>query len=85
MPPPTIATSTLSFQRVAAGTGGSTPLAKTTDGVTEIFASNVLGHVVLLEELIEHALPYQLNALTCLEFTREGVRCTVELPLERIQ
>jgi PAS domain S-box-containing protein len=36
-------------------------------------------------ELIERALPYQLNALTCLEFTHEGVRCTVELPLERMQ
>ena len=37
----------------AGGTGGSTPMAKTTDGVTEIFASNVLGHVELLEQLIE--------------------------------
>jgi NAD(P)-dependent dehydrogenase (short-subunit alcohol dehydrogenase family) len=36
----------------AGGSGGKTPLAKTRDGVTEIFASNVLGHVVLLEELI---------------------------------
>ena len=34
-------------------------------------------------ELIEHALPYQLNANTRLEFTAHGVRCTVELPLER--
>ena len=36
----------------AGGSGGPTPLAKTKDGVTEIFASNVLGHVVLLEKLI---------------------------------
>ena len=36
----------------AGGTGGSAPLAATKDGVTELFASNVLGHVVLLEELI---------------------------------
>jgi NAD(P)-dependent dehydrogenase (short-subunit alcohol dehydrogenase family) len=36
----------------AGGTGGSTPLALTADGVTEIFASNVLGHVVLLDQLI---------------------------------
>jgi NAD(P)-dependent dehydrogenase (short-subunit alcohol dehydrogenase family) len=36
----------------AGGTGGPTPMAKTADGVTEVFASNVLGHVVLLEELI---------------------------------
>lgn len=33
-------------------------------------------------ELIERALPYQLNAVTNLEFTSEGVRCKVELPLE---
>ena len=36
----------------AGGTGGKTPLALTKDGVTEIFASNVLGHVVLLEGLL---------------------------------
>jgi two-component sensor histidine kinase len=35
-------------------------------------------------ELIERALPYQLNAITNLEFTSEGVRCTVELPMERL-
>jgi two-component sensor histidine kinase len=34
-------------------------------------------------ELIERALPHQLNATTKLEFTAEGVRCLVELPLER--
>ena len=36
----------------AGGTGGSTPIALTADGVTEVFASNVLGHVVLLEQLM---------------------------------
>ena len=36
----------------AGGSGGKTPLALTKDGVTEIFASNVLGHVALLEGLI---------------------------------
>ena len=36
----------------AGGTGGSTPTALTGDGVTEIFASNVLGHAGLLEGLI---------------------------------
>ena len=36
----------------AGGSGGKTPLALTTDGVTELFASNVLGHVALLEGLI---------------------------------
>jgi NAD(P)-dependent dehydrogenase (short-subunit alcohol dehydrogenase family) len=42
----------------AGGTGGATPLALTPDGVTEIFASNVLGHAALLEQLIA------TNALT---------------------
>ncbi len=36
----------------AGGSGGKTPLALTRDGVTQIFASNVLGHVILLDELI---------------------------------
>ncbi len=37
----------------AGGSGGKSPLAATKDGVTHIFASNVLGHVALLEGLIE--------------------------------
>lgn len=37
----------------AGGSGGKTPLTLTKDGVTTIFATNVLGHVVLLEELIK--------------------------------
>lgn len=36
----------------AGGTGGPTPGSLTQDGVTEVFAQNVLGHVVLLEDLI---------------------------------
>ena len=36
----------------AGGTGGPTPMALTADGVTEVFASNVLGHAALLEQLI---------------------------------
>ncbi len=42
----------------AGGSGGSTPMAVTKDGVTEVFASNVLGHVVLLERLLA------MNAVT---------------------
>jgi NAD(P)-dependent dehydrogenase (short-subunit alcohol dehydrogenase family) len=38
----------------AGGTGGPTPMTLTKNGVTEFFASNVLGHVVLLEQLIEN-------------------------------
>jgi len=36
----------------AGGMGGPTPLATTPDGVTNVFAQNVLGHVILLEELL---------------------------------
>jgi NAD(P)-dependent dehydrogenase (short-subunit alcohol dehydrogenase family) len=36
----------------AGGTGGSAPMKLTKDGVTVVFASNVLGHVALLEQLI---------------------------------
>jgi PAS domain S-box-containing protein len=34
-------------------------------------------------ELIERALPYQLDAVTSLEFNRDGVRCLIDLALER--
>ena len=40
----------------AGGTGGQTPNALTGDGVTTIFAANVLGHAVLVEELISRQL-----------------------------
>jgi two-component sensor histidine kinase len=34
-------------------------------------------------ELIERALPYALGARTAYELSRDGVRCTIDLPLER--
>lgn len=37
----------------AGGMGGKTPLKMTEYGVTQIFATNVLGHVVLLESLLQ--------------------------------
>lgn len=40
----------------AGGTGGKKPNAKTSSGVTNIFAANVLGHVVLVDELLERQL-----------------------------
>lgn len=40
----------------AGGTGGRTPNKLTASGVTNIFASNVLGHVVLVDELLERQL-----------------------------
>ncbi len=36
-------------------------------------------------ELLEHALPYQLDAETSLVFERDGVRCTVKLPLDHVE
>lgn len=40
----------------AGGMGGATPFARTVDGVTTMFAVNVLGHVVLLEGLLAAGL-----------------------------
>src|SRR5271169_1193252 len=40
----------------AGGTGGPTPASLTQDGVTEVFAQNVLGHVALLEDLLAAGL-----------------------------
>lgn len=40
----------------AGGTGGRTPNDRTASGVTNIFAANVLGHVVLVDELLERQL-----------------------------
>ncbi|MEM7300129.1 MAG: SDR family NAD(P)-dependent oxidoreductase [Pseudomonadota bacterium] len=40
----------------AGGTGGRTPNDLTRSGVTNIFAANVLGHVVLVDELLERQL-----------------------------
>jgi NAD(P)-dependent dehydrogenase (short-subunit alcohol dehydrogenase family) len=40
----------------AGGTGGRTPNALTDSGVTNIFAANMLGHVVLVDELLERQL-----------------------------
>ncbi|MDX8355742.1 SDR family NAD(P)-dependent oxidoreductase [Cognatiyoonia sp. IB215182] len=40
----------------AGGTGGRRPNALTNAGVTNIFAANILGHVVLVDELLERQL-----------------------------
>lgn len=37
----------------AGGMGGKSPMDLTSDGVTTLFAANVLGHVILLDELIK--------------------------------
>ncbi len=40
----------------AGGTGGTRPLGLTRDGVTQIFAANVLGHVALIDTLMSAGL-----------------------------
>jgi NAD(P)-dependent dehydrogenase (short-subunit alcohol dehydrogenase family) len=40
------------FFMIAGGLGGKTPGNLTKEGVTDIFASNILGHVALLEEMV---------------------------------
>ena len=37
---------------IAGGAGGRTPLAVTPDGITQLFAANVLGHAALLDGLL---------------------------------
>ncbi|MEM7243635.1 MAG: SDR family NAD(P)-dependent oxidoreductase [Pseudomonadota bacterium] len=54
----------------AGGTGGRNPNAHTKDGVTNIFAANVLGHVVLVDELLKR----QLVASTILYAGSEAAR-----------
>jgi hypothetical protein len=41
----------------------------------------VTGRVGQGRELIEHALPYQLNAATRFTLTEDGLHCTIALPL----
>lgn len=40
----------------AGGTGGATPNVLTKSGVTQVFASNILGHVTLVNELLKKGL-----------------------------
>lgn len=63
----------------AGGTGGPTPMAHTPDGVTTIFASNVLGHAVLLEQLIEA----ELLTATAILTGSEGARGVPKLRIKR--
>lgn len=48
----------------AGGIGGPHPTALTSEGATEIFAANVLGHVVLLEELLAAGALAEVAVLT---------------------
>jgi NAD(P)-dependent dehydrogenase (short-subunit alcohol dehydrogenase family) len=63
----------------AGGIGGPTPAALTRDGVTELFAQNLLGHVVLLETLLAAGLRTDVAVLV----GSEGARGIPKLRIAR--
>ncbi len=63
----------------AGGIGGKTPIAMTPAGVTTVFASNVLGHVVLLETLLKEG---RLNDVAVLAGS-EAARGVPKLGMKR--
>jgi NAD(P)-dependent dehydrogenase (short-subunit alcohol dehydrogenase family) len=64
----------------AGGTGGPHPMARTEDRVTEIFAANVLGHVVLLEEVLAGGLLTGVAVLTGSEAARGVPKLRIPRP-----
>ena len=63
----------------AGGMGGKSPMEKTSSGVTSLFANNVLGHVVLVNELLKAK---KLNNVA-LYAGSEGARGVEEMGMER--
>jgi NAD(P)-dependent dehydrogenase (short-subunit alcohol dehydrogenase family) len=64
----------------AGGMGGPTPFARTADGVTTIFAANVLGHVVLLEGLLSAGKLTSTAVLTGSEAARGVPKLRIKRP-----
>jgi len=64
----------------AGGTGGPKPLRLTADGVTEIFAANVLGHVVLLEQILANGALTDVAVLTGSEAARGVPKLRIPRP-----
>ena len=64
----------------AGGTGGPTPMARTVEGATTIFASNVLGHAVLLEGLVDAGLLSATAVLTGSEAARGVPKLRIKRP-----
>ncbi|CQD02911.1 dehydrogenase/reductase [Mycobacterium lentiflavum] len=64
----------------AGGMGGPTPFAHTADGVTTMFAVNVLGHVVLLECLLAAGLLTSTAVLTGSEAARGVPKLRIKRP-----
>jgi NAD(P)-dependent dehydrogenase (short-subunit alcohol dehydrogenase family) len=65
----------------AGGTGGPHPMALTAHGVTEIFAANVLGHAVLLEELLAAGALGKVAVLTGSEAARGVPKLRIPRPI----
>lgn len=63
----------------AGGMGGKSPMDVTSDGVTSLFAANVLGHVVLLDELLKEK---KLNNVA-LYAGSEGARGVEDMGMNR--
>ncbi|WP_422049576.1 SDR family NAD(P)-dependent oxidoreductase [Shimia sp.] len=63
----------------AGGTGGQKPNALTNEGVTTIFATNVLGHIVLVNELMSR----QLITSTVLYASSEAARGIPKMGMQR--
>ncbi len=63
-----------------AGGGGKNPMGLTKDGVTEIFASNVLGHAVLLKELIKNKKLNKIALYVGSEASRGIPKMKMKLP-----
>ena len=64
----------------AGGMAGATPFARTADGVTTTFAINVLGHVVLLEDLIAAGLLTSTAVFTGSEAARGIPKMRIKPP-----
>jgi len=64
----------------AGGPGGKTPMAITTDGVTYLFAQNVLGHVVLVESLLRQGRLTQAAIFTGSEAARGVAKLRIKRP-----
>lgn len=65
----------------AGGTGGPTPAALTPDGVTEMFAQNVLGHAALLEGLLANGALTGVAVLTGSEAARGVPKLRIPRPM----
>jgi NAD(P)-dependent dehydrogenase (short-subunit alcohol dehydrogenase family) len=63
----------------AGGAGGKTPMAMTSDGVTYLFAQNVLGHAVLLEGFLSKGLLTQVAIFV----GSEGARGVSQMGIKR--